>query len=283
MSPLIVMTVVVPLLLGLAAGLANLGLSRSIWGGWLVAAIVVVVIYFLLEGVPPVPPVASKQKLGLVIGAMIVLAPLVGRLKNLRLPLSALVLLVGIAWIGSNKLFAAAAWPNALWLLPLVAILAIAIGAPGKQRATPDDLFASRLAILLSAIAGAVVALIGGFVGLGQLMGALAAATGGTLIVAYAALLLGRQQWLGSQLDAANWLLGAALSAMVLITACFAPSPDPVALYLVALTLLVPRFVPALSGVKPILKPIVFGFAAALPAFAAIAVAYWNSLSHLPT
>jgi hypothetical protein len=280
MSSLVVLTVIVPLLLGLAAGLITLPVARTNWGGWLAVAIVVTIIYALLEGVPPLPPVSSKQKLGLVLGAMVLLAPLVGRWKNARLPLSAVVLVAGIAWIGSNKLLAGAAWPNALWLLPLIAILTIGIGAPGRPRQSPDDVFAGQLGVLMSAIAGAVVALIGGFVGLGQLMGALAAALGGMLIIAYAALLLGKKQWLSDRSETTNWLLGAVLSAMLLITACFAPSPDPIALYLVALTLLAPRLVPALSGLKAILKPFAFGAAAALPAFAAVGVAYWNSLPH---
>lgn len=280
MSSLIVLTVIVPLLLGLAAGLTNLLLARTNWGGWLVVAIVVIVIYTLLEGVPPLPPVSSKQKLGLVLAAMILLAPLAGRLKNARLPLSAIVLVAGIAWMGSNKLLAGAAWPNSLWLLPLIAMLTIGIGAPGRKRQSPDEAFAGQLGVLMSAIAGAVVALIGGFVGLGQLMGALAAALGGMLIIAYAALLMGKPQWLSDGSDTTNWLLCAVLSAMLLITACFAPSPDPIALYLVALTLLAPRLVPALSGLKTILKPFTFGAAAALPAIAAVGVAYWNSLPH---
>ena len=277
LSPLIVLTIVVPLLLGLVAGLVGLRLARTSWGAWLVAAIIVAIIYVLLEGIPPLPPISSKHKLGLVLGAMIVLAPVVSGLKRTRLLLSAAALLAGIAWIGSNKLFAAGAWPDSIWLLPLIAILSFGIGARGKERTTPDNLFAARLATLLSAMAGAAVALIGGFVGLGQLMGALAAAIGGTLIIAYAALLLGKPQWLESEPDTSNWMLGAVLSAMILITACFAPSPDPIALCLVALTLSAPRLLPTLSGIKSTLKPFAFGLAAALPALAATSAAYWNS------
>ncbi len=284
MSNLIVLTIVLPLMLGLIAGGIGMSLRRFSWVSWLLAASLVGVLYLLLEGIPPLPPISSKHKLGWLLIAIIVLTPFAQRLARTQLALlSVIVLGGGLAWMGSNKLLSAAAWPGSLWLVPLALLLAVSVALPDPSRSAPDRLFANRLGLLLSAIAGAAVALIGGFVGLGQLLGSLAAAMGGILVIAYGFVLSGRSQWLDQDLRAANWLLGAALASMVLITACFAPSPDPVALYLVALPPLATRLVPTLGGVRATLKPFIFGFAAAVPALAAIALAYSNSLTGLPS
>ncbi len=284
MSNLIVLTIVLPLMLGLIAGGIGMSLRRFSWVSWLLAASLVGVLYVLLEGIPPLPPISSKHKLGWLLIAIIVLTPFAQRLARTQLALlSVIVLGGGLAWMGSNKLLAAAAWPGSLWLVPLALLLAVSVALPDPSRSAPDRVFANRLGLLLSAIAGAAVALIGGFVGLGQLLGSLAAAMGGFLIIAYGFVLSGRTQWLDQDLRAAHWLLGSALASMVLITACFAPSPDPVALYLVALPPLATRLVPTLGGVRATLKPFIFGFAAAVPALAAIALAYSNSLTGLPS
>lgn len=280
MSNLIVVTILFPLALGLAAGLSDAALGKLPLVKWIIAAVIVAAVYLLLEGLPPFPPVASKQKLGYLLGAIFIVAPLARRLdRKVVAILTAVLLATGLLWMGSNKLLTASAWPGAVWLIPLPIILGIGVGFLDTQRSGPDALFAPRLATLSAAIAGAVVALLDGFVGLGQLQGALAAGIGGGLIIAYLPLLRGKLPTLETNFAVPNWLYGAALSTFVVITACFAPSPDPIALYLVALTLFAPHILPALPKIHAALRPILFGPATAIPAAAAIGIAFWHSLS----
>lgn len=280
MSDLIVNTVILPLGLGLVAGLVALAAARQRLALWLVALVLVVAIVWRLEGMPPLPPVASKHRLAYALGVLLLLAPLLAALPRPPRILAAMALLASaLAYIGLTKLFAAAAWPAALWLVPLPVLLGAGLGFLETTRPAPDDFYAPRLALLLTAIAGAVIALIGGFVGMGQLLGALAAAIGGTLIVPYAAQLIGRPGPSGAAHGVANILLGGALSAIILIVALFAPSPDPLAMLVLALTPLSVTVMPALAGVDARLRPIVFGFVAALPAAAAVLIAYVTSLT----
>jgi MFS family permease len=279
MSDLIVNTLVLPLGLGLLSGVIALAL-RPGWMGWLLAAVVFAVIYFRLEGLPPLPPVASKHRLGYVLAAIALLAPLLAALPRPgRVAATIVLLLAGGAWIGQTKVLATTAWPGIGLLVPLPVLLGLGVALLSANRPAPDGLFMARLPLLTMAIGGAVIALIGGFVGMGQLSGAIAAAIGGSLIVAYGALLLGRGEALSDALAPAHWLIGAALSAIILITALFAPSPDPLALYVLALTPLASLAMPRLAGRDSRLKPIIFGFIAALPAAAAGLIAYLNSVA----
>lgn len=280
MSDLIVNTVVLPLGLGLVAGLLALGAGRQRLALWLVALVLVGAVVWRLEGFPPFPPVASKHRLAYALAALMLLAPLVTALPRLPRILAGIALLAAaLAYIGMTKLFAAAAWPGALLLLPLPVLLGAGLGLLGTARPAPDDFYAPRLALLLTAIGGAVIALIGGFVGMGQLSGALAAAIGGTLIVAYGAQLAGRPGPSGAAHDAANWLFGAVLAAILIIVTLFAPTPDPVAMLVLALTPLSVTVMPRLVGIDARLRPILFGFVAALPAAAAVLIAYLTSLT----
>lgn len=276
MSSLIVITVIVPLVIGLLAGFVQLWRPATLVQH-LLAAVIVVAVFLLLEGVPPLPPISSKHKLAIVAGLFVLAAPLTGRLGTGRLVgLSALLLAASLVWIGSSRLAPAAAWPAAIWLLPLPVLLGV-LGA--RRTADPvDDYFAPRIGITFSAIAAAGTALLGGFVGMAQLEGALAAAIGGALVVSFIAHLAGRDALPSAIFRPANWLLAMVHSAIVLTVACFAPSISPLALYLAALPMAV-AWMPAPGGMPARVRPVFFGIVAALPAAAAIGVAYWSSLA----
>lgn len=282
MPGLIVTTVVVPLAFGLVLGALLSAMQRRVWAGWLLTALVIVAIYGLLEGVPPLPPISSKHKLGYVLVALSVLAVLVARIPGrVRFIAIAAALVAAISWIGSNKLFGASGLQDMWWLLPFALLLAIGSTLSARPIDLSENLSPVRIGLLVAMIASAVVAMIGGFVGMGQMMGALAAATGGTLVVAYALLLARPDRTVAATSPAIELTLGLSLAAMILITACFAPSPDPLAVAVAALPTLI-HLLPLPSRIDLRVKPILSGLACAVPAVAAIAVAYANSISTLP-
>ncbi|UJW84978.1 hypothetical protein [Devosia sp. SL43] len=280
MSSLIIITVAIPLGAGVLIGLLQRLTSRAMLQ-CLLAALLVLAIFILLEGIPPLPPVSSKHKLAIVVTLLAVIAPFTAPLGTRVLAVvSILALGVGLIWIGGNRLTSATAWPSSIWLLPLPLVLGVLTAGSGRDDTTGDGYFVLRIGVTFSAIAAAAVALLGGFVGAGQLEGALAAAFGGTLIVSFVAVLAGRGFPPPGAFRSANWLLAMAHSAIFLTVACFSPSISPLAAYLAVLPMVAVQVV-SLKGMTGLLRPVVFGIVAALPAAAAVGVAYWNSVALL--
>lgn len=272
---MILWTVLFPLTLGLALGLAGRIGGRIPLGALLFLAALMIVIAF--EGFPVFPPVAGKQKLPFALAglAVLFLLPGLGRLAASRLGGAVLVFLaagVPALWIGIRIL--AGAPQKIAIVIVLLVYFALVAALSRKPAGEGGSVGGSAVIALLPLLIGtAVVAVTGGYIGMAQVSGALAAVTGGWLLAGYAAYLRGddgTMQPAGTAMQA--WLVLSALT--MVLTTLFAPSVNLLALGLAALPLALAAGLSqgqgALAGLPRALRPVAAGLVAALPAAAAI-------------
>lgn len=272
---LILNTVVFPLLLGTI--LAALIHFSSLKAGFLTLAATsaVLLVYYLLEGLPAFPPISSKHKIAYLFAIIgIVGAAIVSRHK-IPLPLIAIVLgLIALGWIGQRKISADPLQVKVLLALLPVLGLGLASAAPRAHRA---DLFLWPSALLSLAIGGSLVSLLGGYIGLGQMLGAIAALTGGYLAVSYIwTQLLGRDV-ADLKVEGVNWLLLAATSVILVSIALFASKLNPLAFIVVCLVYATPFFAARYIGRTQWHTPFIMGFFSFVPALVAIGIAALNA------
>ena len=294
MSNLLANPVALTILPPLAAGLV-IGLLAWISGGNRVVMALawglgVLFAYWLLEGMPPLPPVAAKQKLGylLAAGALVGLVfslidpgPTVFFLKSVALALLALV------WMGWTKFGDA----QAIWTVVLAVLVTMLTGrgslyslslASAKPTPGSERPFLAPAALLTTSIGGAIVAASGLFLGMGQMFGALASMLGGALAVSYLALLT-RGEGLRLMPLGTVPIVSYAVVACAILTALLGPSVNPWALLILALGPLlaavlsdrVARLLPDVAFLRPLLA----GAIIAIPAVIASLLAVFTGTS----
>ncbi|WSH00943.1 hypothetical protein U8P71_21275 [Rhizobium ruizarguesonis] len=197
MKQLLLTTVGVPFFLGMAVALASMVFPAR--RGFIIALLIplaAVVIHLMLEGMPVLPPVSAKQKLPIILlfGAGIFAIP---ALVRRPLPVAVSTMLVGVAlalsgWLLGKNVLAA----NSTKSMVVLAVFVVATAAIGPAVAMPADArrgepSALATALLGVSIAAALSAALGAFVGMAQIDGALAALTGGWLLVNYIRYLMG--------------------------------------------------------------------------------------------
>lgn len=252
----------------------NARLSRP---AWLVALLA---IYWLLEGLPPFPPIAAKQKLFYLIVLLAVPAALAPRLGAVGWALLSTALMsAAFVWLGINKF---AGGPALVTFLPVagVALLLISGASFIPQDGSRHAGFAAPLAILAMALAGAALALVGAFIGLAQLLGATAALIGGYLAPRYLLLLSGGSPPAIAMTPDTHWFVLAVVVVMLLLTSLLAPNVSLAAMALLAFTPAVAAATPPLRSVAYPIVPLLSGILAAIPAAAAVLVALWQRGSH---
>ncbi len=273
---------VAPLLLCLVvAALSRLVLSSLALCLGLGVAAGFLTAYVLMEGLPPFPPPASKQKLfwlvafGGLAGLVLDLAGAGRRWRWAALVLFPCGCLVWFAWrqLGTG--------PEAGLLLSL-ALLAVGgmvfLGAVeiAGERYGP---LAACASLVVSGAATSGVALLGSSVSLAQLGGALAAAVGAAAAWLYLGLLTGRGEGgFGTTLLLVG---GGALVALSGVLGLYTPQLSHPALALLVLApvavVLTGSWLQGRGGVGPRLVPLILGLAAAVPAMLALAVAWLSA------
>ncbi|HXV30261.1 MAG TPA: hypothetical protein VD840_08015 [Sinorhizobium sp.] len=277
-------TIALPLAMG--AVISLLGKGKSATAVALTALLVPVaaaIASVAIEGLPPLPPVAAKQKFPLVLLAGgIVFAPLGLTLKQWpSRVVGALAGVISLAapawWLGRNVLAAnpvkAATLGAVLLIVAIVLPLVSAKRSPTADGVPPA---AMPAALLWVAIATALCAIFGGYIGMAQMNGALAALVGGWLLVRYIGYLRGDDEAFalkGIAAFAFVWTAAAALAMTVL----FAPSAAPAALVLASLPLAAALVLSsrriAFASQPRALRPLATGVATAVPAALAILIA----------
>lgn len=277
----IALTVLPPLAAGVLLGLiawlsgSNRAVMALAWG------VGILFVYWLLEGVPPLPPIAAKQKLGYLIGLGALLgvaASLLPTARNRLAIASAILAAVAVVWLGWSKI-SAGGNAGALLLAALLAIL-MAAGVIGwflnlneeSVDASSEHSFIPGSVLLTTAVAGSIIAAAGLFLGMGQMLGGLAAMTGGALAVSYLALLL-RGGSLALLAPGAVLALGNAVLCAFVLTGLLGPSPSVPGLIVAAAGPLAALWLrPTITGLlprAPALRPILAGAILAIPAFVA--------------
>ncbi|WP_245312329.1 hypothetical protein [Rhizobium sp. R693] len=282
MQQLLLATVGAPFLLGVVVAIAAIIVpTRRALVIAMLIPLSAVVIHLILEGMPALPPVAAKQKLPviLVCGA-IVFATLTLPRKALSVTVSVLLTAVALAlsgWLlGKNVLLANPTKLGVVLFVFVVASAAIgfAVKTPASaQRGEPSALAAALLSV---SIAAALSAAMGAFVGMAQIDGALAALTGGWLVVNYIRYLKGNDEAL-----ALRHVEGVSFAWVIVVhlimTATFTPKAAPEALICAVLPLVVAAFITvggvAFDRFPRFLRPVAAGLITAIPALVAIAIA----------
>lgn len=281
LNQILLTSVLLPLALGIVIALAGKAASSR---GILLTALLIPVAGAIasvsIEGLPPFPPVAAKQKLPLLLltGGVVfaVLGVLLRQFANRWI--IALVGVVSLAlpawWLGKNVLAANATKATTLAVvLVIVAIEVAAVSGRGTRRASPAALPA---ALLATAIGTAITAIMGGYIGMGQMNGALAALFGGWLLVRYIAYILGDEAAFDLQgFAAVSFIWTAAMG--VTMTVLLSPSAAPAALVLSVLPVAIFAVLnwSKVDFIKQplFLRPLIIGALTAIPAIAAIVVA----------
>ncbi|TCQ97334.1 hypothetical protein [Neorhizobium sp. JUb45] len=282
LTQILLTTVIVPLLIGAAIALIGRGNKA---GNIALAALLVPVAAAIasvsIEGMPALPPIAAKHKLPvlLVIGGITFggVSLVLKRSLHQRW-IAGLIGVISLAlpawWLGRNVLAANSMKATTLAIVLLIVGIQLFFISDGRSRKASSA--ALPAAPLATAIATALTAILGGYIGMAQLNGALAALFGGWMLVRYISYLRGNEDaFMLDGLAAISFIWTAAMG--VTMTTLFSPSAAPVALVLAVAPIVVfavlskcdfsfahqPRF----------LRPLIFGLLTALPAIAAILVA----------
>jgi hypothetical protein len=281
LTQLLLTTVLLPLVLGVMIALPGTGSTKNLALTALLIPIAAAIASVAIEGLPAFPPVAAKQKLPvLLLGGGIIFAGLAVVLKKpLRRRVAALVSVLSLAvpawWLGRNVLLANPT--KAATLAVVLVIVALELFVVASSRSRKPAAAALPAALIATAIGTALTAITGGYIGMAQMNGALAALIGGWLLVRYIAYLRGNDDAFGLQGMAAfsfAWTAAAAVAMTVL----FAPSASPAALVLCVLpTAVFIALGRADFAHQPrALRPLISGGLAALPAIIAILIAVLN-------
>lgn len=240
------------------------------------------IIHLLGEGFPAFPPVASKHKVMFVIvGYAVLLGASYASRKKIGSPYTWLASLVAftipVYWLGQNifKANTTKSVTVAIILLIAFAILPLAVKAQrAPQRNAPSALLPALLATF---IATAITSVLGGYIGMSTVAGALAAMTGGFLLIIFIGFLRGDNDAFSLPSPAAlsfGWL--AVLH--VVMTALFTPNASAIGIVLCILPLVAAYCIDSnqrlFAGLPRPVQPIVMGVVAAAPAIIAIIIAF---------
>ena len=289
----IVKVAVLPFVLGLLCALALRGVQASSRVTGLVLGLSVCAVYLMLEGLPPVPPVASKQKLAYLVLLSVVLGVgIVPLVKDRRLGavVAAGFLLLSLLWLGWRKITGN---PTAEFFLLLVvfwlagtAILAETsrLARRSSVRGGAAETMRAPMLLLIAAFAGSLVAILGAYIGLSQYSGALGALLGGYLLVEFLIFVIADKEPREFGAEAAFALGGAWLTGLA-VAFLFARDVSLPAVALVALVFalgpLAAKLAPAVENGEPmgrrLLAPITYAAIVALPGAAGVVVAWLAS------
>ncbi|PBB66016.1 hypothetical protein CK228_25190 [Mesorhizobium sp. WSM4312] len=277
-----VITAALPLLFGIVlALLSRFAVPASSPVLTLLWAALLLFFYWDTLGPPVMPPVAASQKLVYLAfaGTVICILPeriLAGRTASV---LAVVALAAAFLWLGWRRIAAGSLDLQMIAALA-VALLAL-IGAamlmarPSSPSPSAEEPFLAPAAALSMSLSGAIVSVLGASIVTGQLLGSLAALTGGWCLVKYLATLRGGAASAWSK--GVEFLLLYAAVTVLIQVALLAPKANPLALILSSLPLLAAvlvgdRLQGLLPGARP-LRPLIAGLVIALPAMLAIVTA----------
>jgi hypothetical protein len=278
LQTVIISIVAIPLALGLVAAFGRRHLPTAAFA--LLVPLLGVVVYLATEGVPSFPPTRAIHKFPYALaagGVAFALGALV--VRGISGVLAALAAAIAIAlpawWMGSNIL------ANNSQKLTVVAILGViaiagAFFAASRSRAGKIQIAVVPQAIFATSVAAAVVAILGGYMGMAMFNGGLAALAGGYVLIAYIRYMRGDRA--AFALDGAGAFAFAWLAFMGLVTtAILAPKASTAALIAVGVTLAATPFAglyaARVEGLPSALRPLALGAVSAIPALAGILIA----------
>ena len=278
LQTMIVTIVAIPLALGIAAAFGRRTLPSAAFA--LAIPLLAVAVYLGTEGIPGFPPTRAIHKfpyalaaggVAFAIGALF-LRRTGGILAGI---LAAIAIGLPAWWLGSNILANNSLKATVVVILGVIAVAGsyFAASRAGAGKALPDVI---PQAVFATSLAAAIVAILGGYMGMAMFNGGLAALAGGYLLVTYLRHLRGDAT--AFALDGAAGFAFAWVAFMgVVVTAILAPKASTAALIAVGLTPAATPFAGLyagrLAGLPASLRPLALGAVSAIPALAGILIA----------
>ncbi|MGU3575045.1 hypothetical protein ACLBWZ_05925 [Brucellaceae bacterium C25G] len=282
LQSIIINVIVFPLFLGtIIAILSSRFVEQKNFILALLVPIFACVIMIVLDGLPAFPPVRAIHKFPyIILGASLFFA--VSALLKLRrntiywIIAFALTIALPTWWMGKSILFNNGHKATVVTILILLAIVgAFSYKSLSVKKAKPLPNVLPQ-AVFATSIAGALTAILGGYMGMLMFNAALAVMFGGYLLVTYIRYLKGNEQAFeltGHGALAMSWV---SFSGIV-VTAILAPKASALGLVLITLTLsalpLAYFYAPLVNRIPYALRPLLSGAIVAIPALAGIFVA----------
>lgn len=235
----------------------------------LIAGILMLGIYVLLEGMPALPPVSSKHKAAIIIAGFVAITLITCRLDKAYFAVSSALLIGALAWLGWNRLFDLSMLPR---FLALIVPILLATFSSIKFDWQQENNLAWPITLLSFAIGGSLISLLGAYIGFAQALGAMAAFVGGYILIAYVLMILRPNGMQAGLSRGVNQVILLGMMTLLLVVGIFAPDVSPVAVIVLGLTFLVPLFYSRFNGINNLSKPILFGLIAAIPTAVSVAI-----------
>ena len=272
-AEIILNTLFVPLIFGVVLYSVTIVLGVENLLTALIAGLLIIAIYIMLEGAPSLPPVSSRHKVVFIISGIIATTLLFSRWKQVGNGVSFLLLLAGLVWLGWNRLFDVSMLPRFLALTVLILLATGASVYSARTQLPKKDGFVLPITLLCMTIGGSIISLLGAYIGFSQALGAIAAFIGSYILIAFIVLIRQpeKPQILFSQTTLQ--IISMSVVTLLLVVGLFAPDVNPIALAMLGLTFIASHFSSRLSNVNKRLRPILIGLIAAIPTAASIAVA----------
>lgn len=269
-SEIIVNTLFVPFVLGIVIFvLAKISPGIKLWGP-LAVGMALFCIFVLLEDWPSLPPISSKPKVAVLIAGFTILNVASGFLRLNRFAMIIGLLSLALIWIGWNRI-------DDVSMLPRFAALAVPviIGAWTFQNFEQQDqsgLF-WPITLIAFAIGGALIALLGAYIGLAQVMGAIAAFLGGFAFLSYIFVMFRSETTPSILPQNVYQIVFLGMMAVLIAIGLYAPEVSTPALAIMAVVLLTPRFTARFAQFSTPMQPLLYGLVTAIPVGVAIALA----------
>ncbi|SFU21963.1 hypothetical protein SAMN05518861_13044 [Mesorhizobium sp. YR577] len=281
LTHILLTTIVLPLILGILIAVAGKENStRSIALTALLIPIAAAIASVSIEGFPTLPPIAAKQKLPVLLlsGGIVFMLLALGLKQPLERGVSILISVISLAvpvwWLGRNIIIANSTKATTLGVVLMLAAIAQSLVSSGRSQRLPSAALPASL--MATAIATALSAILGGYIGMAQMSGALAALFGGWLLVGYIAYLRGKDNAFALQGMAAFAFVWTAAIA-VAMTVLFTPSAVPATLVLSVLPIAVSTVLSwrqiTFAHQPRFLRPLTSGVLVAVPAAVAVLIA----------
>lgn len=153
------------------------GISAAVLGG------LVCLLFILSEGLPPFLPISSKQKIPYILATIATAAIILRHARpSARAAATAALLFGGFLWLVQRQLSGGAFQTR--WILPLLAALVLTAAVRFQNSNTPSH-FAWPVTLLAMMTVTGMIALLGGFIGVGQIMMSISVCFGGVVLLLF--------------------------------------------------------------------------------------------------
>ena len=244
------------------------GISAAVLGG------LVCLIFILSEGPPPFFPISSKQKIPYILATIATAAIILRHARpSARAAATAALLLGGFLWLVQRQLSGGAFQTR--WILPLLAAVVLT-AAVRFQNSNAPSRFAWPVTLLAMMTVTGVIALLGGFIGVGQIMMSISVCFGGVVLLLFLAALRKTGPTLPALPASALWAITTAFGILLILIGTYATNLSTGA-YLLVLTMILAPSIERFTTARPLwAHPFIFAAVAALPALPAVFLAVLN-------